>query len=163
MNYWVYKVNSRRVVGSTGWHFVRFFLSRSRRPYPMGGRRWIRSPLSWACLRDVRANDLFLCYQSDERKIYGMARAAGPGYESAPGSGVFDSVNFLPGGLRLGVPVPVAHRTTMAVLRNIPAFTVPSRGTIHRVRADEFREIARIMPRWNPAQKRAIQEFIRRT
>lgn len=159
MSYWVYKVNSRRFVGSKGWHFDRFFRARRKRPYPMGGRDWIRSPQSWACLRRVRANDCFLCYQSDERKIYGLARAARPGYESLTGSGVFDSVDFHPGGLRLAVPVPVANRATMTVFRNIPAFTVPSRGTIHPVRAEEFRAILAILTHFNLFQKNAIAEF----
>lgn len=159
MNYWVYKVNSRLFVGSKGWHFDRYFRARRSRPYPMGGRDWIRSPRSWACLKRVRANDSFLCYQSDERKIYGLARAAGPAHESLPGSGVFNSVDFLPGGLRLAVPVPVAHRTTKAVFRNIPAFTVPSRGTIHPVRAEEFRAILAILTHFNPSQQKAIDEF----
>lgn len=162
MGYWVYKVNSRRFVGSKGWHFDRYFRTRQSRPYPMGGREWIRSPRSWACLKRVRADDLFLCYQSDERKIYGLARAARPGYESLSGSEVFDSVDFRPGGLRLAVPVPVAHRTTRAVFRNIPAFTVPSRGTIHPLLAEEFRAILAILIQLNPAQEIAIGEFAKR-
>lgn len=129
----------------------------------MGGRQWIRSPQSWARLRRVRTNDLFLCYQSDERKIYGLALAAGPGYESLAGSGIFDSVNFRPGGLRFHVPVPVAHRDHTAVFRNIPAFTVPSRGTVHKVRLDELRAILAIALRWNPAQEKAIGSFVART
>lgn len=162
MSYWVYKVNSRRFAGPKCWHFDRYFRSRRKRPYPMGGRDWIRSPRSWACLQRVRAEDLFLCYQSDERKIYGLARAARPGYESLPSSGVFDSVDFRPGGLRLAVPVPVAHRTTRAVFRNVPAFTVPSRGTIHPLLAEEFRVILPVLIQFNPSQKAAIGEFARR-
>jgi hypothetical protein len=162
MNYWVYKVNSRRFVGPKGWHFDDYFRARLQGPYEMGGREWIRSPKSWALLRRVRGNDPFVCYQSDERKIYGLARAAGPGYESRIGSGVFDSVNFQPRRLRLAEPVPVAHRTTTAIFRNIPAFTVPSRGTIHRLRSDEFRAIVATLKRFNPSQKKMIEEFIRR-
>ena len=162
MSYWVYKVNSRRFVGSKGWHFDRYFRARQNHPYPMGGRDWIRSPRSWACLKRVRANDLFLCYQSDERKIYGLARAARSGYESLPGSGVFDSVDFHPGGLRLVGPVPVAHPTTMTVFRNIAAFTVPSRGTIHPIRAEDFRAILAVLKQFNPGQKDAIAQFTKR-
>ena len=125
----------------------------------MGGHDWIRSPQSWAWLKRVRANDLFLCYQSDERKIYGLTRAAGEGYESLSGSGIFDSVDFQPAGLRLSIPVPVAHRSTMSVFRNIPAFTVPSRGTIHTLRADEFRVILAVLTQFNPLQKSAIAVF----
>lgn len=160
MNFWVYKVNSRRRVGSKSWHFDRYFHSSRCRPYPMGGRSWIRSPQSWKRLRRVRADDLFLCYQSDERKIYGIARSAGPGYESLSGSGIFDSVDFAPAGLRFAVPVPVTHQATRSVFRNIPAFTVPSRGTIHQIRADEFRTVIAITLRRNPSQEKAIEKFL---
>jgi hypothetical protein len=162
MRAWVYKVNSRRPGSHTGWHFDRFFRSRRRRPYDMGGREWIRSPMSWARLRRVRPGDLFLCYQSDERKIYGLARSAGPGYESLEGSGIFDSVDFLPGGLRLAVPVPVAHSTTRAVFRHVAAFTVPSRGTVHALRRDELRAVLNVMTNFNPAQRREIRRFVAR-
>ena len=76
MRAWVYKVNSRRPGRLTGWHFDQYFRYRGQQPYEMGGEGWIRSPQSWAHLRRVRRNDLFLCYQSDERRIYGLARAA---------------------------------------------------------------------------------------
>lgn len=163
MNAWVYKVNSRRFPGLTGWHFDRYFHGSLRRSCQMGGRRWIRSPQSWARLRRVQAGDLFLCYQSDERKIYGLALAAGPGYESLPGSGIFDSVDFRPGGLRFAVPVSVSHPGVKTVFRNIPAFTVPSRGTIHAVRPDELRAIIEIALRLNSAQQAAVEEFLRGT
>jgi hypothetical protein len=159
MKAWVYKVNSRRPGLATGWHFDRFFRSRRKRPHDMGGREWIRSPQSWARLRQVRSGDLFVCYQSDERKIYGLARSAGPGYESLAGSGIFDSVDFLPGGLRLAVPVPVAHATTRHVFRHVAAFRVPSRGTVHALRADELRAILSLLGRFNPAQRTAIGSF----
>jgi len=160
MNAWVYKVNSRHFAAAGGWHFDRYFGSSRRGPYGMGGRRWIRSPQSWAHIRRIRRSDLFLCYQSDERKIYGLARSAGPGYESLQDSGVFDSVDFAPGGLRFAVPIPVAHGGTRDVFRNISAFTVPSRGTIHPVRPDELRAIVAIAARWNPTQRKAIRRFI---
>lgn len=162
MNAWVYKVNSRRPGVVRGWHFDRFFLSRRKRPYDMGGRECIRSPQSWARLRRVRTDDLFLCYQSDERKIYGLARTAGSGYESLPGSGIFDSVDFQPGGLRLETPVPVAHRTTRPLFQHVAAFRVPSRGTVHALRADELRAVLRLLARFNPGQASAIERFAAR-
>ena len=161
MNAWVYKVNSRRPGRVTGWHFDRFFGSHRGRPYDMGGHEWIRSPQSWARLRTVRPNDLFLCYQSDERKIYGLARAAGRGYESLAGSGIFDSVDFEPGGLRLLAPVPVAHQTTRPLFRHVAAFRVPSRGTIHPLRRDELRAILDMLVRFNPAQRAAIERYVK--
>ncbi len=159
MRAWVYKVNSKRPGRFTGWHFDQYFRYRGRQPFDMGGRDWIRSPLSWQRLRRVRRGDLFICYQSDERKIYGLARAASAGYESLPGSDLFDSVDFVPpklrGGLRLTNPVDVRG----PLFRHIRAFTVPSRGTIHALAADELRALLGELVAANPAQKNQILSF----
>jgi hypothetical protein len=128
----------------------------------MGGREWIRSPLSWARLRQVRRGDVFLCYQCDERRIYGLARAATSGYESLPGSGVYDSVDFEPGGLRLRSPVDVRSPDAREVFRHVRAFSVPSRGTIHALAADELRAVLSQLAAFNPEQKRAIVAFAKR-
>lgn len=171
MRAWVYKVNSKRPGRFTGWHFNQFFRYRGRQPYDMGGRDWIRSPLSWARLRRVRRGDLFVCYQADERRLYGLARAASPGYESLPrrsprgvgagllGSGIFDSVDFEPRGLRLANPVSVQHPAARDLFRHIRAFTVPSRGTIHALAADELRALLRVLLAFNRSQRSAIAAF----
>lgn len=162
MRAWVYKVNAKRPGEFTGWHFDQYFRYRGRQAYDMGGREWIRSPMSWQRLRRVRRGDLFVCYQSDERKIYGLARAASAGYESLPGSGVFDSVDFAPGGLRLRNPVDVQHPGAREIFRHIRAFTVPSRGTIHALAADELRALLRQLIAFNSAQRRAILNFAKK-
>ena len=163
MHAWVYKVNSKRPGLFTGWHFGQYFQYRDAKPYDMGGRDWIRSPLSWARLRRVRRGDLFICYQADERRIYGLARAASDGYESLPGSGLFDCVDFVApkrgGALRLATPVGVNRPPARALFQHIRAFTVPSRGTIHALAADELRALLRELIALNPAQGVAIRSF----
>lgn len=126
----------------------------------MGGDGWIRSPQSWGRLRQVRRGDLFLCYQSDERKIYGLAKSASDGYESRPNSGRFNCVDFTPGGLRLDQPLNIAQSAHRAVFAHVRAFTVPSRGTIHSLAADELRAILRVLSRANPRQTKTIQGLI---
>lgn len=163
MRAWVYKVNAHRPGRYTGWHFDEFFRYRGCKPYDMGGREWIRSPLSWARLRRVRPGDLFICYQSDERKIYGLARAATIGYESLPGSGIFDSIDFEPRGLRLGNSVDVRHPSVREVFKHVRAFTVPSRGSIHALAADELRAVLAQLIGCNPQQKEAIRAFVAQT
>ncbi len=159
MRAWVYKVNSRGQGGARDWHFDQYFRYHGRQRFEMGGAERIRSPSSWACLRRVRAGDLFFCYQSDERKIYGLARAAGPGYESLPGLGRHDSIDFQPGGLRLKNPVGVSHPQACEVFRHVRAFTVPSRGTIHAVAADELRAVLRQLVAFNSGQRQVILRF----
>ncbi len=145
MRKWVYKVNSHRPGKLTGWHFDQYFRSRSKKPHEMGGDGWIRSPQSWQRLRQVRRGDLFVCYQSDERKIYGLARAASHGYESRPGSGRFNCVDFAPGGLRLKEPLNITRPEHRHIFAHVRAFTVPSRGTIHPLAEDEWRAILRVL------------------
>jgi len=163
MRAWVYKVNSRRPGRFTGWHFDEYFGYRGRIPYDMGGRDWIRSPQSWARLRRVRRGDLFICYQADERRIYGLARAASGGYESLAGSGIFDSVDFAPRGLRLENPVQVTQASVREVFAHIDAFTVPSRGTIHALAKDELRALLRVLVESNPGQIHPIKRVSKAT
>jgi hypothetical protein len=162
MKAWVYKVNSKRPGKLTGWHFDDYFGSGRRTPERMGGDGWIRSPQSWERLRQVRKGDLFVCYQSDERKIYGLARAASNGYESLPGSGRFNCVNFQPRGLRLDEPLNLARTEQREVFGHIGAFIVPSRGTIHALAADEFRALTAALMSANPKQSAAIREFYKK-
>ncbi len=160
MKKWVYKVNARRPGRFTGWHFDYYFRYRGGQPYPMGGESWIRSPQSWGRLRQVRCGDIFVCYQAEERKIYGLARAATDGHETRPGTGRFNCVDFAPQGLRLDEPVNISRPENRAVFAHIRAFTVPSRGTIHRLAEDEFRYIVRALTRANPKQKKALKAFV---
>ncbi|HXE75701.1 MAG TPA: hypothetical protein VNN18_08710 [Candidatus Xenobia bacterium] len=161
MRAWVYKANSRRPGRFTGWHFDEYFGYRGRKPYDMGGHDWVRSPQSWARLRRVRRGDLFICYQADERRVYGLARAASDGYESLPGSGIFDSVDFASRGLRLENPVQVTQPAVREVFAHIRAFTVPSRGTIHPLARDELRALLRVLAESNPAQVHPIRRMMR--
>ena len=160
MKAWVYKVNSHRPGKLTGWHFDQYFSYRGNKPRPMGGEGWIRSPQSWVRLGRVKRGDLFLCYQSDERKIYGLGRAASDGYESRPNSGRFNCVDFAPRGLRLDEPVNISRPEHRAVFAHVRAFTVPSRGTIHSLAADELRAIIRLISRANPRQAKMIQSLV---
>jgi hypothetical protein len=112
-------------------------------------------------LRHVRAGDLFLCYQTEERRIYGLARAATPGYEERPGSGRFNCVDFQPRGLRLRRPLNVGAPTQRRLFAHVRAFTVPSRGTIHRLAADEWPHVLQALIAENPDQRDAILRFAR--
>jgi len=126
----------------------------------MGGSGRIRSPQSWARLAKVMRGDLFICYQTDERKIYGFTRAAGPAYESEEGSGRCNAVDFMARGLRLQHPVDVRRPGVRETFRHIRAFTVPSRGTIHSLARDEWQELIRAVKQANPEQRKDIQSFL---
>lgn len=121
------------------------------------------SPLSWQRLRKVRAGDLFICYQSDERRIYGLARAATAGHEQRLGSGRFNCVAFQPRGLRLRRPVDVSAPAVRRLFSHVRAFTVPSRGTIHVLASDEWRQVLRTLIGANPQQRSALSRFTTKT
>ncbi len=160
MRAWVYKVNSKRPGKLTGWHFDQYFGYRGFKPCDMGGEGWIRSPQSWLRLRQVKKGDLFVCYQSDERRIYGLAVAASNGYEQREGTGRFCCVDFEPGGLRLHRPLHVAAAEHRALFGHVGAFTVPSRGTIHALAADERRLVLDALARTNADQQHDIEEWL---
>ena len=71
-------------------------------------------------------------------------------------------MDFAPRGLRLENPVSVQHPAARDVFRHIRAFTVPSRGTIHALAADELRALLRQLAAFNPAQRQAIRRFAHR-
>ena len=161
MPVWVYKVNSRKPDGGRDWHFDAYFNYRGREVFRMGGTGRIRSPMSWARLARVRKGDIFVCYQTDERKIYGFARTTGPGHESIKGSERFDSVPFNPGGIRLDKPVDVRWKECRELFQHIGAFTVPSRGTIHSLAPDEFRCLVSAVIKFNPKQAAKIRSYLK--
>jgi hypothetical protein len=159
MRAWVYKVNAHRPGPLTGWHFDEYFRYRGRPNFDMGGQGWIRSGSSWAHLRRVRAGDAFICYQSDERRIYGLSRAATDGYPSVAGSDIFDSVDFVPRGLRLRNPVSVREPTARHIFQHIRAFAPPSQGTVHALAKDELLAVLRQLAVANPSQEKAIFSY----
>lgn len=161
MKSWVYKVNSHRPGKLTGWHFDQYFRYRGAKAHNMGGEGWIKSPVSWGHLRRVRKGDLFVCYQSDERRIYGLARAASDGYEQLPGSGQFNCIDFAPRGLRLRNPLDVTAPRHRPVFAHVRAFTVPSRGTIHPLAADERKFVLDSIIAENPQQAGEIRAWLR--
>ena len=159
---WVYKVNSRKPDGGRDWHFDTYFNYRGRKAFRMGGTGRIRSSMSWARLARVQKGDIFVCYQTDERKICGFARTAGPGHESIDDSGRFDSVLFTSRGIRLDNPVDVRWKECREQFQHIGAFTVPSRGTIHSLAPDEFRALVSVTIEFNPNQAAKIRSYLKR-
>jgi hypothetical protein len=146
---WVFKVNTRR-----GWEFDEYFRSRLRGDYPMGDEGWIRSASSLRYLREeVKRGDLFLCYETDRKRLVGIARAASDGRDTGLGS----LIDFCAPQLAVRLKNPLVRRPD---LDHILAFT-PSRGrgTVQKIDADEFRWLRRRILRKNPSQKPALERL----
>ena len=147
---WVFKINTRR-----GWEFDQYFRSRSRGPYEMGDEGWIRSASSLRYLREeVKRGDVFLCYETDRKRLIGAARAASDGRDTGRDS----LVDFCPPRQAVRLENPLVRRPD---LDHIQAFT-PSRGrgTVQKIDADEFLRLRRTMVRKNPSQAEALRRLL---
>jgi hypothetical protein len=149
MRCWVFKINTRR-----GWEFAQYFRSRARGVYPLGDEGWIRSASSLRFLREeVKRGDLFLCYEVDRKQLVGVACAASNGRDRGQGS----LLDFCPPRDAVYLRSPLLRRPD---LDHILAFTpARGRGTVQRIRADEFRRLRRIMLRKNPAQAPQLERL----
>jgi hypothetical protein len=151
MNFWVFKINTQR-----GWEFDQYFRSRARGPYEMGDEGWIRSASSLRFLREeVKKGDLFLCYETDRKRVLGVARAASDGRDVGRGS----LIDFCPPRRAVRFQNPLTRKPD---LDYILAFSPQrGRGTVQRIEADEFARLRRAMLRKNPKQEKALRRLIR--
>jgi hypothetical protein len=152
MRVWVFKINTKR-----GWEFDQYFRARGRGPYAMGDEGWIRSASSLRYLREeVKRGDLFLCYETDRKKVVGVARAASDGRDRGMGS-LVDFCSPLEA---------VRLENTLARLPDLDHILAFSprrgRGTVQRIDPDEFSRLRRIILRKNPAQARKLHRLLDR-
>jgi hypothetical protein len=148
--FWVFKINTKQ-----GWEFDQYFRSRARGAYEMGDEGWIKSASSLRYLReDVKRGDVFLCYETDRKRLVGVARTVSDGRDTGLGS----LLDFCPPREAVRLENPLVRRPD---LDHIQAFT-PSRGrgTIQKIDPDEFSRLMRIMIRKNPSQANALQRLI---
>jgi hypothetical protein len=146
---WVFKVNTRR-----GWEFDEYFRSRTRSIFEMGDEGWIKSASSLRYLREeVKRGDLFLCYETDRKRVVGVARAASDGRDVGLGS----LVDFCPPREAVRLQNPLTRRPD---LDHILAFSPHrGRGTVQKIDADEFARLRRVILRKNPSQAEALRRL----
>jgi hypothetical protein len=150
---WVFKINTKR-----GWEFDQYFRSRARGPVAMGDEGWIRSVSSLRYLREeVKKGDLFLCYETDRKRIVGVARAASDGRGRDLMRKV-SLIDFCPPREAVRLKNPLTRRPD---LDHILAFTPHrGRGTVQPIDRDEFVRLRRIMLRKNPGQVEALRRLL---
>jgi hypothetical protein len=146
---WVFKVNTRR-----GWEFEEYFRSPTRGIFEMGDEGWIKSASSLRYLREeVKRGDLFLCYETDRKRVVGVARAASDGRDVGMGS----LVDFCPPREAVRLQSPLTRRPD---LDHILAFSPHrGRGTVQKIDADEFARLRRVLLRKNPHQAEALRKL----
>jgi hypothetical protein len=147
MRVWVFKINTRR-----GWEFDQYFGSRRRGPYEMGDEGWIRSASSLRYLREeVKRGDLFLCYETDRKRLIGITRAVSDGRDTGMGS----LIDFCSPQRAVRLKNPLQRRPD---LDHILAFTPNrGRGTIQKIDPDEFVCLRRRILSKNVGQKRSLE------
>jgi hypothetical protein len=152
---WVFKINTTR-----GWEFDQYFRSRGRRPVAMGDEGWIRSASSLRYLREaVKKGDLFLCYETDRKRMVGVARAASDGRKRDLTHKV-SLVDFCPPREAVRFENPLTRHPD---LDHILAFSPQrGRGTVQPIDRDEFVRLRRIMLRKNPSQVDALKGILGR-
>src|SRR5215831_17817588 len=153
MKTWVFKINTKR-----GWEFDEYFGSRGRGPYPMGDWGWIKSASSLRFLREeVKAGDVFLCYETDRRRVVGLTRAVSDGRDIGP-TGKDSLVDFSPPRESVRLRNPLVRRPD---LDHILAFTPHrGRGTVQRIDADEFARLRALILRKNPDQVGKLRRLL---
>lgn len=149
MRVWVFKINTRR-----GWEFDQYFRSRGRAAYEMGNEGWIRSASSLRYLREeVKRGDLFLCYETDRKRLVGVARAASDGRDA----GARSLVDFCPPQEAVRLENPLKRKPD---LDHILAFTPHrGRGTIQKIDPDEFRYLRRRILSKNHNQRKVLDRL----
>ncbi len=149
MRVWVFKINTRR-----GWEFDQYFRSRCRGPYKMGNDGWIRSASSLRYLREeVKRGDVFLCYETNRKRMVGLARAVSNGRDVDASS----LVDFCPPREAVRLSNPLNRRPD---LDHVWAFTPHrGRGTIQKIAADEFKFLQRRILSKNPSQKSSLERL----
>jgi hypothetical protein len=120
----------------------------------MGDEGWIKSASSLRFLREeVKRGDLFLCYETDRKRVVGVARAASDGRDVGMGS----LVDFCPPREAVRLENPLTRRPD---LDHILAFSPHrGRGTVQMIDADEFVRLRRVILRRNPRQAGALRRL----
>lgn len=157
-----------------GWHWFAVLLDkglRNRRNWrmPWGGHEWIKSRLSLKLLReDVRAGDVGLCYQCEERSILGLFVFASGGKEDPAGSEVFSQFDILvdcasQSPLKLDEPLSLADLKANRATANMQAFRPGvSQGTVFEVTRGQWQAIRKMLVskhRGNPVLASAIRDY----
>ncbi len=142
------------------WHWRDFFQNPIEEGRNWGGREWIRSPVSWARIREMRKGDIVIAYQAGEG-IIGLARLASDGYPEVPG-GPYDTFDLAPDPIVwLREPVPLFLVRQIPQARTHFEFLRVRHGTVFRVTPEGFEALIRLIQAINPEQIEALQAFLR--
>lgn len=141
------------------WHWRDFFRNPVEEGRNWGGREWIRSPVSWARIREMRKGDIVVAYQAGEG-ILGLARLASDGYPESPG-GPYDTFDLAPSPIvRLEEPIPLFLVRQLPEARRHFEFLRIHHGTVFRITPEGFQALLHLIRALNPQQEPEIQAFL---
>jgi hypothetical protein len=142
-----------------GWHWRDFFRDPAEEGRNWGGREWIRSPVSWARIREMHRGDIVVAYQAGEGVI-GLARLASDGYPEVPG-GPCDTFDLAPAPLLLlREPIPLTLIRQIPRARSYFEFLRLHHGTVFRITAEGLAALLRLIRALNPEQAEGLDAFL---
>ena len=136
------------------WSWTTFFKNKGKAKQAMnwGGPDWIRSPISFARIRDMHAGDIVIAYQSGVG-VVGFARLKSDGYK-AMGSRHFDSFD-----LRQKQAISLENQVPLHAIKSLPGarklfeFVRTSRGTVFSVSDGGLSRILDLAMAFNPENR----------
>lgn len=144
------------------WHWSDFFRNPAEEGRNWGGREWIRSPVSWARIREMRRGDIVVAYQAGEG-IIGLACLASDGYPEIEG-GPYDTFDLAPFPIaRLHEPIPLFLVQQIPHARAHFEFLRIRHGTVFRITSEGFEALLRLIRSLNPDQIHTFEELLSRS
>jgi len=159
-HWWVTASNKNR---KRPWHWKEFFedYDNPEQSYNWGGRNWINSPISFACIEEMREGNIIVAYQAGEG-IVGLVLLDSDGYPDKEG-GKHNTFNLRPTPhLRLSQPAPYSS------IRDLPnagehiefVGATWKQRTVFRISPKGFDMILQSILKFNPHQSGEVQDFL---
>lgn len=145
---------------ASDWHWRDFFRNPAdpEQGVNWGGREWIRSPASWARIREMRQGDIVVAYQAGEG-VVGFARLASDGYAEEAG-GPYNTFDLAPApAVGLHEPIPLFWIRQIPRAREHFEFLRFHHGTVFRVSPEGLEALLRLARALNPEQAEELEAF----
>jgi len=140
------------------WHWERFFQGVNE-DFDFGGSDCVKSRLSLARIKNMRAGDIVVAYQANEG-IVGLAYLSSDGYQDDD-DGVYNDFNLAPTPIVwLTKPIPLKVVRRLPDAKKHVEFVKISRGTVTSISRKGFDMILKSILRLNAQVKSRIHKFL---
>jgi hypothetical protein len=159
INYWWITASERNPKHAWRWEYFFKNPNDARQSIDWGGPEWIKSKVSFARIEEMRKGDIVVAYQAGEG-ICGLAYLASDGYPQVEG-GVYDSFDLESEPIVwFGAPIPYQIVRELPNAKQEIEFVKVKQGTVFSISKKGFDELLKVILAFNPAQKKAIRQFL---